>query len=146
MMENKLPDARELSYQHLMAGSVNKHSRPHDRGLQRSRLLRSSLKHPGFRRKRTLFLQYSHSLKNSQSSLSKVSPAFNTFRLVQNPARTMGGSKVTEPRVKTLLPVKSLIKYFHNKSPVYYCETLHGFQPASSIYNTNIQSLSCNIH
>jgi len=27
MMENRLPDARELSYQDLMAGSVNKHSR-----------------------------------------------------------------------------------------------------------------------
>jgi len=27
MMENRLPDARELSYQHLMAGSENKHSR-----------------------------------------------------------------------------------------------------------------------
>jgi len=49
---------------------------------------------------------------------------------------------------------------FHNKIPVLfltrlkvtfkikvscYCESLHGFQPASSIYNTNIHSLSCNI-
>jgi len=39
-------------------------------------------------------------LKISQSSLSKVSPAFNTSWLVQSPARTMEGSNVTEPRVK----------------------------------------------
>jgi len=79
MMENRFPDARELSYQHLMEGSVKqtfKASRSRSSEVPAPRVQPEA---SGFRRKRTLFLRsQSLSLKNSQSSLSKVSPAFNS--------------------------------------------------------------------
>jgi len=172
-----------------MARKVNKTIKAHDGGLRDGPgSSESSLKHAGPRRKRKIFLQYRVFVsKSANRSLSKVSPAFNTFRLVQSPARTMEGSNVMNTGSKRHFRSSRLTKYFHNKSLLFlrfslsflssssliclslfpscllsvsflclslqlffsclsYFKSLHVTQLASSIYNINIQSLSCNIH
>jgi len=86
IMENRLPDGRELSYQHLMAGRV-KHT------FKASRLCSSSAPPPFFRRREYLWKRPDFS--NPRSFILNVPGP-----------------------VKTSLPVKSLNKYFHNKSHV----------------------------
>jgi len=80
MVENRLPDARELSCQHLMAGSVEQTFKAHDRGLHRPdpQVQPAGVGVPV--EENALSNPQSLRLKISQSSLSKASPAKRHFR------------------------------------------------------------------